>query len=293
MLTYFITMAGLEERFQGGLDIASKECDRVVVFRNTEDASEPQVMANQEAARRKLTNLKPEDMLDSSYKNPFVMIREFNRLASSRMDELRISRVVLDISTFNRQNLLVLLRLLRQVYRVPEVEILYTIPMEVNPHLSKGASGYSNVPFLGGDFTLGKRKLLLLLVGYELDRPLFLWRELEPSKVLLAEGLKPTAEGFYKANKEAVDRLERTGRCERLSIAADDPLVARDQLCELFEREAGAYNIVASPLNTKLQAVGLYLAWERHPSVQVVMSYPDKFDDWLSKGIREVRMFKI
>ena len=48
------------------------------------------------------------------------------------------------------------------------------------------------MPFFSGRFSISKPKLLIILAGYEVDRPVLLWRELEPSKVILAEGVEPT-----------------------------------------------------------------------------------------------------
>ena len=118
------------------------------------------------------------------------------------------------------------------------------------------SKGFSNIPFFGGSFSLDKKKLLILLAGYEIDRPLLLWRELEPSKVILVKGIEPTQEGFLEGNEAAIKELQEFGPSEPGNISASDPLRARDGLIELFERESKNYNIIVSPLNTKLQAVG-------------------------------------
>ena len=68
---------------------------------------------------------------------------------------------------------------------------------------------------------------------------------------------------------------------------------AKEQFCELFENELTKYNVLASPLNTKLQAVGLYLAWENYQDVQIVIGFPDRFSNWLTEGIKDVKSFKI
>ena len=133
----------------------------------------------------------------------------------------------------------------------------------------------------------------MLLAGYEIDRPLLLWRELQPSKIILAEGVEPTDKSFYEKNKEAVDELSKASSAEVTQISAKDPVTAKAQLSDIFNKEKERFNIFASPLNTKLQAVGLYLAWEENPEVQIVISFPDKFSDWLTKDVKEVKRYKI
>jgi len=130
-------------------------------------------------------------------------------------------------------------------------------------------------------------------MGYEIDRPLLLWRELEPSRVIVAEGVEPTKEEFYKKNRDAVETICKYGHCEITQICANDPYKAKEQLIKIFKKESENYNIFVSPFNTKLQAVGLYLAWENNPEVQVVMAFPDKFGAWLTKGIKEVKRYRI
>jgi len=53
------------------------------------------------------------------------------------------------------------------------------------------------------------------------------------------------------------------------------------------------YNIIIAPMNTKLQTLGLYLAWENYPAIQVVYSCPESFADWLTKGIKETVRYEL
>lgn len=295
MKTIFISMIGLEERVLGIFQEDGIPADKYLLFINREFKEDERVkIYKKEITEKHLvgTNYK---LLEASYRDPFTIIREFNkfRIEENLNFQQRKIKVILDISTFNRQNLLVMLRLLRKILNVLEIEIIYTVPEEVNPEISKGATGFSNIPFFDGRFSIEKRKLLILLIGYEVDRPLLLWRELEPSRVILTEGVEPTAENFYKRNRAAVEEVHKFGRSEVMQICANDPHKAKEQLSKIFNNELGNYNIFVSPLNTKLQAMGLYLAWENNPGVQIVIAFPDRFSTWLTKGIKEVKRYKI
>jgi len=288
-------MIGLEERVLGIFRKGITHADMYLLFINQEFEEDERVKTYKKEITEKYLVGKKYKFLKSSYYNPFIIIREFNRLKTEDNLDFQTEniKVLLDISTFNRQNLLVALRLLRKIINVPEINIIYTIPEEVNQEISKGACGFSNIPFFDGRFSIEKKKLLILLVGYEIDRPLLLWRELEPSRVILAEGVEPTNKNFYKKNREAVEALCKFGRCEIMQICANDPHKAKEQLMKIFKKELKNYNIFISPFNTKLQAVGLYLAWESNPEIQIVMAFPDKFSAWLTKGIKEVKKYKI
>lgn len=287
-------MIGLEERVLGIFSEGNIPADKYLLFINREFEEDERVETYKRELIEKHLARRDYRLLASSYNDPFIIIREFNKFRVEENIDFCQTKVILDISTFNRQNLLVILRSLRKILNVPELEIIYTVPKEVNDELSKGAAGFSNIPFFDGKFSIEKKKLLILLIGYEVDRPLLMWRELEPSRVILAEGVEPTAEHFYKRNKEATDEIRKFIRpFENMQICANDPYKARDQLINIFMKELKNYNIFVSPLNTKLQVVGLYLAWEENPDVQIIISFPDKFSAWLTKGIKEIKRYKI
>lgn len=295
MKNIFISMIGLEERVLGIFREGGMHADEYLLFINEEFEEHESVKTYKKEITEKYLAGKNYKILKVSYYDPFVIIREFNKFRIEENLDFQQDKikVTLDISTFNRQNLLVMLRLLRKILNVHDIEIIYTIPKEVNQEVSKGSAGFSNIPFFDGNFSIEKKKLLILLMGYEVDRPLLLWQELEPSRVILAEGVEPTAENFYKKNRAAVEELHKFGRSEVMPICANDPYKARDQLSKIFKKELENYNIFVSPLNTKLQVVGLYLAWENNPDVQIVITFPDRFSAWLTKGIKEVRRYKI
>lgn len=295
MKTVFISMIGLEERVLGIFQRGGISADVYLLFINQEFEEDVRVKTYRKEITEKYLNGENYKLLKASYFDPFVIIREFNKFRiQEKLDfQQGKARIIIDISTFNRQNLLIMLRLLKQVLKILEIQVIYTIPEKVNQKPSKGATGFSNIPFFDGRFLIEKKKLLVLLMGYEVDRPLLLWRELEPSRIILAEGIEPTDVSFSKRNKEAVEELCRFGHCDTIQISANDPNKAREQLSRIFKKELEIYNIFVSPLNTKLQVVGLYLAWESNPDIQIVIAFPDKFSDWLTKGIKEVRTYKI
>jgi len=293
MKTIFMSLIGLEERVLG-IFREDKVCaDKYLLFVNTEFEDDYRVKTYRKEITEK--HLAGEDyrLLKASYTDPLTILTEINKFITEEKIDFGENKVILDVSTFNRQNLLIILRMLRKVLSVPDIELIYTVPEEVNPELSRGAMGFANTPFFDGNFLIDKKKLLILLLGYEVDRPLLLWKELEPSRVILAEGFKPTVEKFYERNRKIVEELQKIIRAEVIQISADDPWKASYQLSDIFKRELPSYNIFVSPLNTKLQTIGLYLAWEKNPDIQITLSFPDRFSGWLTKGVREVRRYKL
>jgi hypothetical protein len=280
----FISLIGLEERVLGSFEEGIPEADDHFVFINKEIQNESCVKLYSKEIFGKYLKGKNYKILQSSYFNPLVLIGEFNRAIRGHFWDQSSTRITLDVSTFNRQNLLVILYLLRKVYKFKNVDIIYSVPKKINPKLSKGASGFSNIPFFGGDFSIQKKKLLILLLGYEIDRPIFLWRELEPSKTILVRGIEPILVRADSPENDTFIELTKQGECEVVEISISDISKAKEQLSILIEKNVDVYNIVISPLNTKLQVIALYLVWEMFPQMQITVAFPDRFDDWLTKG---------
>ncbi len=295
MSNIFISMIGLEER---GLGFFKEKwdfkIDDHILFINQEFENDQRVVNIRNEIASKFLQAKKFQFLKASYYDPFEIVRGFNRYVFDKKLDIKSSKFFLDVSNFNRQNLLVLMWLLRKKYCVKSLDVFYTVPGKYNPKISKGAKGFSTIPFFGGIFSKDKEKLLILLIGYEIDRPLYLFKVIEPSKVILVQGEEPTDASFLERNRKAVKELsDSIYGAEIKKAPADDPHKAVQILRSIFNENAHDYNIITSPLNTKLQTVGLYLACEENPDVQVVYSFPDKFSGWLSKGIQEVKRFKL
>ena len=297
MNSIFISMIGIEERGLGFFKEKKQldfQIDDYVFFINKEFESDKRLMKIQKELTEKFLKDQEFRLLLASYDDPFKIVESFNHYVFNSKLDIKSSKVFCDISNFNRQNLLVLLWLLRRKYGLESIDLFYAVPKEYNSRISRGARGFTTIPFFGKSFSKDKEKLLILLVGYEIDRPLYLHKVIEPSKVILVEGIKPTDPTFLAANENTIEELSQViYGSEIKKIPADDPVKAGRALTTILEENNERYNIIISPLNTKLQTVGLYLACERNPEVQVVYSFPDKFSGWLSKGIKEVKRFEI
>lgn len=291
----FISLIGLEERVLGAFE-ASNEiyADKYVLFVNSEFSQDERVVNYQNKILGSYLKDKDVCILPSSYYDGLEIVRQFNKFSISSPDPLAGKKVLLDASTFNRQNLLVLLRLLRKIYGVRDIDLIYTTPKRYNKNLSQGLSGYINVPFFSGRQSAGRNKLLILLMGYEEERALAVWEKEEPNATIIVEGNEPTASDFLQTNREKIAILQSAfGQYSSEKVSANDPHEAESDLLRVIDRYVSDYDIVASPLNTKIQAVGLYLAWERYPDIRIAQAFPAQFADWLSEGIRETLIFHL
>jgi len=289
--TLFISMIGPEERVLGFFKEQNKpKIDKCLFFINKEYESNNLVLEYKLRIEESLGGV-PFDILTTSYFDSMVLVKEVNQYILKNKIDINI---FLDISTFNRQNLLALLFLLRRKYSVNNIGCYYTVPNDSNEDISKCAHNFATVPFFGGEQTIDKNKLLILFVGFEYDRAIYLWEKVEPSKTIIAVGDEPTKEKFLKKNIEVKNSLKsRITDAEVVKVSAKDPHKAKDDIENVIKGNIENYNIIASPMNTKLQTLGLYLAWENYPEVQIVYTCPERFGDWLSKGIERTDYFQI
>ena len=291
----FISLIGLEERVLGAFEAGNEiYADRYVMFINNEFSHDTRVAKYQKKILESYLKGKDVYVLPSSYFDGLEIVRQFNKLSSSKLGSLAGKKVLLDASTFNRQNLLVLLRLLRKTHGVTDMDLIYTTPRRYNENLSQGLGGYVNVPFFSGRQFADRKKLLILLMGYEEERALAVWEREEPNATIIVEGNKPTSSDFLQTNRDKIAILQSAfGQYSLEKASANDPHEAKEDLLRMIGQYIEEYDIVATPLNTKIQAVGLYLAWESYPHIRIAQALPAQFADWLSEGIGETLIFRL
>lgn len=292
--TLFISMIGPEERVVGFFKEPNKpKIDNYLFLINKEYKDDSRVLEYKSKIEESLKGV-PKDTLITSYFDSMELVKELNQYVLQNKIEMNLLNIYLDLSTFNRQNLLTLLFLLRRKYCVGNIGCYYTVPINTNKDISKCAHNAATIPFFGGEQSIDKNKLLILFVGFEYDRALYLWEKVEPSKTIIAVGDEPTDEKYLEKNLEVIASLKcRITDAEEVKVSAKDPYKAKQDVEEIIKRNMEYYNIIASPMNTKLQTLGLYLAWENFPEVQVVYTCPECFGDWLSTGIKRTDFFQI
>lgn len=295
MSSLFISMIGIEERVLGFFQLNNRSVvDNYLFFINKEYSDDPRVVEYKSKIEEQLKGA-DMDIIMTSYFNSLELVRKFNEYIIKKSITLHQCKICLDISTFNRQNLLSILFLLRQKYGIKNVTCYYTIPEDTNKSISKHAHKAATIPFFGGEQSIDRNKLLILMVGFEYDRALYLWEKVEPAKTIITVGDKPTDSKYLATNLKVIEELrKRIVNCEVVEkVSANDPFEARNDLERIIKSYYDSYNIVISPMNTKLQTLGLYLAWEKYPEIQIAYTCPERFEDWLSKGIRETQSFEI
>jgi hypothetical protein len=198
--------------------------------------------------------------------------------------------ITLDISTFTKQYILVLFKALYSVGA--HVRVLYTGAENYPKQLTWGVKSIVSVPFHNG-YQLSKNPTVLaLFLGYERDRSMAIWKACDPAITIsiVSQGGQGGSKQSTVATRQNLD-LIRTSDSEIRIIDRFDinqTVTLLGELAETYPRDK--YNLVVSPLSTKVQAMGIAIFFQEflkrtgHSPFSVLYAVPFDYAKDYSKG---------
>jgi len=187
--------------------------------------------------------------------------------------------ITLDISGFTKIYLLGLLHYLVNELNMGIPRLLHTTQTYLPTKLTRGVEQITTVTDFFGTPSIEKQNILILLLGFEPERALAVWRHYNPSKTI-ALITNPPRYGnldYLKYAQENNAHLLAQPSVEVRNVPADNPYAVKTALEAIYSDIRGAFNMVIGPFGTKPQAVGVFLFCLEHPRVQVVYSFPEKY----------------
>ena len=205
---------------------------------------------------------------------------------SKRQDHSQ--RVVIDISTFTHEALLILFYVCNSSLGPSStVEFLYAPASEYSigdapdeKWLSKGIVEVRSVMGYPGGFSPSRATHLVILAGFEYYRALKLIRELEPSLVSIGFGdsTEIGTNPHQATNEMKVKRLRNVlGNVQDFVFSCYDPAKAEVTIRDVISREIG-YNTVVAPMNTKISTLGAGMVALKDESVQICYAQADMYN---------------
>jgi hypothetical protein len=294
----FIVCASFEDRtLAASQKLASNyKIDISFVFKFSEENKTNQ----REVNFQKLSNLlsaKSNKVIPiiCDHHDPVDGVQSIRNVASQIGIEFHDKIVALDISTFTRQYLFLLLKFLEQE-RIKAIRIFYSEPKQRainNKPLSFGYIDTVSVPTFGGHFSINKENLLIIFLGLEGARAFSLWEKFSPHKTLLLIGRKmddPIEHSRVKTfNQKLLDKVN--SNCVKY-ISAKNPFETEILLNKLIEKYISKFNISVSSLGSKPQSVGCYLSLKNYPDVQLLYVIPKGHDEkYYSKDVARIWEF--
>ncbi|MBL7075603.1 hypothetical protein ISS37_10250 [candidate division KSB1 bacterium] len=209
-----------------------------------------------------------------------------------------LERITVDISTFTKQYLLLLLRFLRSNYPNAKIRLLYTPGYYmVRQNLTWGIKDITYLPYFGNlDCVELHRNILILLLGYEGERAYAIWKYVEPDLTVAVIGNPPTYHGADLPSRSANRSILEHPNTVVEEVSALDPACTKDLLNRWYRDEKYKDSMVSiAPLGTKMQTVGIYLFFEENNNAsraQIVYAFPlfynkEKYTLEFDKEIRE------
>jgi len=184
--------------------------------------------------------------------------------------------ITIDISGFTKVYLLELLHYLVVELNLGIPRMLHTTQTYLPTKLTRGVEQITTVPNFFGNPSLEKQSVLVLLLGFEPERSLAVWKQFNPAKVI-ALITNPPRYGnlhYLKYAHENNSYLLSQPSVEITNVPADNPYAVKNVLEVIYNDTRGSFNMVIGPFGTKPQAVGVFLFCLEHPKVQVVYSFP-------------------
>lgn len=286
----YLTSAGFEERTltaSQSLD-ADYRAEWGLIYVNSEYFDRANSKRTKAHLRELQDNLEPHcekvDVIMGSWleaDKQLYSIREGFEDLNGR-DELNIT---VDVTSFNREALLVCFNILYSISDNISSRILYTSPKEYGEWLTKGHRLVRNVIGFAGIQDSNKPTLLIVLSGFEQDRTLNTIEEIEPAKVLLGTGDPPVKEQFLDKNRQQQELVYSRQNIERFQFPADSIEKSYQKVHQLLSENTSEYNIVLCPMSTKLSTLGVWRAARQFQEVQLIYTIPAQYNlDGYSSG---------
>ena len=219
--------------------------------------------------------------------------------------------MLVDITTFTHEHLLILMALLRTTpVESGKVIFLYTGAEEYSTNtdeqhvwLSYGVRTVRSILGYPGNMVPSKKLHLIVLVGFESERARSVIEMLEPARLSLGIGdeAQSVSSSHYERNRCFHSRLKDfiatqkslQSVVDEFSFSCVDPIKACTTLLEQSAKYEG-YNVAVTPMNTKLSTVGLGLAAFQMPGLQLVYSCPEVYNTLgYSSPSSNVRLFQV
>lgn len=195
-------------------------------------------------------------------------------------------RVLLDISTFTHEILLMMLCLFRNISSKIDLVCSYSNAMDYcdgelveNKWLSKGIRNVRTVLGCSGDSLPTKKTHLIVIVGYEYERAFEIISFIEPNSLSL--GYVCAEETSTEKNKDAnihylalVEQMATSySTIDKFTISCENVKKTVETLKIVIERHHDE-NIIIVPLNNKVSTMGVALTVFNNPDIQVCYGQP-------------------
>ena len=239
-----------------------------------------------------ISKLEIKDIIEYSKNDSFETYNLFYVQIKEKLKSIFISSklsVVIDMTAFSRETLLILIKVLTndQFYGQLEIKFIHT-PVEnyskdENLWLTKGVREIRPVFGYSGLMMPSKKLLLIVLNGFEDERTEIIIESFEPFALVLAnpslsgsinEVLKKLVDNKYDKIKSKFKNLlidEKEFSCKEINNTID-------VLESIYSKYQDHYNIAVSPLNNKASTLAVAISALKHENIQVCYASANQYN---------------
>ncbi|NJA06449.1 hypothetical protein HC024_12075 [Methylococcaceae bacterium WWC4] len=243
------------------------------------------------------------DIVEYSNKNSILFADKFIEQIDLLCQDLKHPlNIVLDISTFTREALIIAIGILfHKKKQISSLFLLYTPAAKMSDEwLSRGFRNVRSVLGFPGELSSLKPLHVVVMTGFELERAKYIIDEYEPDIISIGVGncSESINSEFNKRNNKFVKDLSNCyGEIvNNFNFSLIDPVKTSNEL-ESYLSQFSEYNTVIAPMNNKLSTIGAALYAIKHERVQIcylpaeeynVANYSDPDDVFYSGEIKVI-----
>ena len=222
-------------------------------------------------------------MIPLTTRDPLATDAEMKNAISVLLNDYTDEHLLVDITCFRREELLILIRILRSYKDIkPEkIQFAYIAAERMGDWLSKNPRSTRSVVGFPGDMDPLRPTHLIVLLGFEDHRVKEIINSYEPKNISLGiSTLEGAVSGhLHERNLKTRDHLiTHFGNITRnFDFSATEPSNVMKVLGELVELRSD-HNSIIAPLHTKLSTLGAGMFALRFPKVQLCYTEVEEYN---------------
>lgn len=194
-------------------------------------------------------------------------------------------RIAMDISCFSKPYFFYLIKLLKERFKIDSLLVFYTEP---NSYLfprgvfssyrsSTGPLTIVEIPGFSGHEGRGKKRLLVILLGFDGDLSREINEDISPSEAMVVNGFPSYCPKFKDISLVANEKLTSDRDVKIEFSKANNPFETFNLLEIIKEQNENTFINIA-PLGTKPMALGTCLFALNYPDVRVIYPLPETYE---------------
>lgn len=240
-----------------------------------------------------LSEAGPFEEISTSQDNPITAIHKLKDALGILKPATTKIVISIDITTFTKRHLLFLLRAIDDLGIWSSIRIFYSEPEDYITDrylpMSTGIRQINTIPGFVGTQPLTKPAILVIFLGYEGDRAISLFENLDPNEVIVVIP-NPPYHLEWKGRTEEMNRhlIMLIGENRIEYTDSRNPFIIASELERIIEHyNLNEWHLCIAPLGTKPQILGIYLFWQKHKgNCSLIYAQPLKHNErYYSKGI--------